>query len=254
MTRPLPLGFGAGGAHAVVVMTQFIIMANVHGLYQVLIGQPQLRPHGAYVDPVVDALVYRPLLQSQQDRDTKAFLPLRCSLATGQVHSVVAAANVWAAGCDDGAVVAAGPESGAAQSAGLEGGAAGTAGYDVRVRAQKLGAAPVPCVNVAPAAVEGQRVRVNLRVTGSWVPVATRWVHTEGVHVGIKVLDTMPLLVDRVPDAGVRACDAPPCVPLAAGAVLSMPAMCNWGLDDDDDDEVSCDDPVLRLPAVCNWG
>ena len=32
MTRPLPLVFGAGGAHEVVVMTQFIIMANVHGV------------------------------------------------------------------------------------------------------------------------------------------------------------------------------------------------------------------------------
>ena len=70
---------------------RFFVLEGVGTLYEVLIGQPQLRPHGAYQDPINNELRYRPFWQSRGDSLHVHGLPLKAFSRKGhgplaQVH------------------------------------------------------------------------------------------------------------------------------------------------------------------------
>jgi hypothetical protein len=177
------------------------------------------------VDPVLDALVYRPYLQSKHDKDTRALLPLRCSLATGQIHNVVATAGLHLSG--------------------FEGGSAVRATSETRMP--------------SPGEFGHGHVQLRLHVGITWQREEGRWHRKENVCVLMTIVD------DGVAETHVVT-HASTCVQVARDEaavfadVACMPALCNWGWDDDEtDDEQPCEEAratalCMMMPSMCNWG
>jgi hypothetical protein len=67
---------------------RFFVLEGVGALYEVLIGQPQLRPHGAYQDPINNELRYRPFRRYRGDSLHVHGLPLKAFSRKG--HGPVA--------------------------------------------------------------------------------------------------------------------------------------------------------------------
>jgi hypothetical protein len=83
LTNPVKMVVAANTEFQTEMEVTFVVMKNVSSLYDVLLGQPQLRHVGGYPDPAYSpsggAFVYRPRLGTSHDFDTKHALPLRCS-------------------------------------------------------------------------------------------------------------------------------------------------------------------------------
>jgi len=74
---------------------EFLVVDEPHGMYDILLGQPQLYRHAIYLDPLL-GIVYRPFWQSKKDGHTIHVLP---STSSATFAPSVGAASVHEVNC-----------------------------------------------------------------------------------------------------------------------------------------------------------
>jgi len=75
-------------------LTLFVVEGSTPAVFELLLSTEVLRIMGAYVDPVSDALIYRPKWQSEGDADACALLPVNITIPRDTATTMLATVSV----------------------------------------------------------------------------------------------------------------------------------------------------------------
>ena len=94
LTGPCELVLAKNTEYQVTIpVPEFLVVDEPHGMYDILLGQPQLYRHAVYLDPLL-GIVYRPFWQTKKDGETIHVLPSTssvtstASVGTTTIHEV----------------------------------------------------------------------------------------------------------------------------------------------------------------------
>jgi len=75
-------------------LTLFVVEGSTPAVFELLLSTEVVRVMGAYVDPLSDALIYRPKWQSNGDADACAMLPVHIAIPRDTATTMLATVSV----------------------------------------------------------------------------------------------------------------------------------------------------------------